>query len=55
MGIVLEGTSLSVLAWIDSSFAVYTDMRGHNGVVVGVGIGLIYGRSVTQLLVLNVN
>jgi hypothetical protein len=50
MGIVLEGTSLSVLAWIDSSFAVHTDMRGHTGVVVGVGIGPIYCRSVTQKL-----
>ena len=50
MGIVLEGTSLSVLAWIDSSFAVHVNMRGHTGVVVGVGIGPIYCRSVTQKL-----
>jgi hypothetical protein len=50
MGIVLEGTSLSVLAWIDSSFAVHTNMRGHTGIVVGVGVGPIYCRSVTQKL-----
>lgn len=41
---------LSLHAYIDASFAVHSDMRGHTGVVITFGCGAIFARSVKQKL-----
>ena len=51
LGIVLEpGNHISLYAFIDASYGVHTDMRGHSGCVVGVGKGPIYTKSSAQKL-----
>lgn len=42
---------LAVRAYIDASFAVHEDMRGHTGAVITLGCGTIFARSVKQKLV----
>jgi hypothetical protein len=37
--------------WIDASFAVHPDMKGHTGGVMSMGKGGIYGTSTCQKLV----
>ena len=36
--------------WIDGSFAVHNDMRGHTGVTMSMGAGMIYSTSTKQKL-----
>ena len=51
MGIILDiGKTISILAYIDSSFGVHKDMRSHTGVVIGVGLGPLYAKSSAQKL-----
>jgi hypothetical protein len=51
LGIVLEpGNHISLYAFIDASYGVHTDMRGHSGCVVGVGKGPIYTKPSAQKL-----
>ena len=39
---------LAVLAYVDSSYGVHSDMRSHTGVVIGLGRGPVYAKSSTQ-------
>ena len=51
LGITLEASkSLCVLAYIDSSYAVHSDMKSHTGVVIGIGRGPVYAKSSGQKL-----
>ena len=36
--------------WIDGSYAVHPDMRGHTGAAMTMGAGVIYGSSTKQRL-----
>jgi len=36
--------------WVDSSYAVHLDMRGHTGVVMSLGKGATYSKSTKQKL-----
>jgi hypothetical protein len=44
-------TILSLHAYIDASFAVHSDMRGHTGLIITFGCGAIFARSMKQKLV----
>ena len=51
MGICLEaGAGVTILAYIDASFAVHGDMRSHTGGVISLGSGPVYVRSSKQKL-----
>ena len=40
-----------MLWWVDASFAVHPDMKGHTGGVLSMGKGAVYGTSTKQKLV----
>ena len=49
LGIILEADKmLAVLAYVDSSYGVHSDLRSHTGVVIGLGRGPVYAKSSTQ-------
>jgi hypothetical protein len=46
LGIVLEGSDIDqLLCWCDASHACHPDMKGHKGMVMGVGKGPVMVRS----------
>ena len=45
------GTVLHLHAFIDASFAVHADARSHTGIVITVGSGALYVKSMKQKLV----
>ena len=52
LGITLSPSSLQLYAWIDASYNVHTDAKGHSGVIVSLGRegGLITVKSKKQKL-----
>ena len=51
LGIVLEADELlSVIAFIDASFAVHPDAKSHTGTVISVGKGPVFAKSGKQKL-----
>jgi hypothetical protein len=52
MGLTLEADDNQLVKWwIDASFAVHPDMKGHTGGVMSMGKGGIYGTSTRQKIV----
>jgi hypothetical protein len=52
MPLVLEADNLNIIKWwVDASFAVHPDMKGHTGGVLSLGKGAIYATSTRQKLV----
>ena len=48
-GIKLEvGNSFSIIAFVDASYGVHTNMRSHTGYTVGLGSGPICSKSSSQ-------
>jgi hypothetical protein len=48
-GIILIGTEqLTILAYIDASYAVHSDMKSHSGIIIGIGRGPIWAKSSAQ-------
>ena len=41
---------LSLLTWIDASYGVHTDMKGHTGGVMSFGTGIVHGKASKQKL-----
>ena len=51
LGITLcPGKDLSVIAYIDASYAVHNDMKSQTGVATTLGTGVTYAKSTTQQL-----
>ena len=50
LGLRLKADSISILAYVDASYGVHTDMRSHTGAVIGLGKGPIYCKSSVQKL-----
>jgi hypothetical protein len=52
MALALEANDSQLVRWwIDASFAVHQDMKGHTGGVILLGKGGVYGTSTRQKLV----
>jgi hypothetical protein len=52
MPLVLEAENLQIVKWwVDASFAVHPDMKGHTGGVMSLGGGAVYATSTRQKLV----
>jgi hypothetical protein len=52
MALALEADNNQLIKWwIDASFAVHPDMKGHTGGVMSLGKGGIYGTSTRQKIV----
>jgi hypothetical protein len=50
--LVLESDGMNVVKWwVDASYAVHPDMKGHTGGALSLGKGIIYGTSTKQKLV----
>ena len=50
-GIILEGINdFNVVSYVDASYGVHPDMKGHSGCVIGIGKGPIFAKSNTQKL-----
>ena len=41
---------LKLKTWVDASHAVHEDMRGHTGVCMSFGVGIIHGKASKQKL-----
>jgi hypothetical protein len=50
LGLRLKADSISILAYVDASYGVHSDMRSHTGAVIGLGKGPIYCKSSVQKL-----
>ena len=51
LGMILEGAeTISILAYVDASYGVHSDMKSHTGCVIGVGRGPVYAKSGGQKL-----
>lgn len=52
MPLVLEADDMQLIKWwVDASFAVHPDMKGHTGGVMSLGKGAVYATSTRQKLV----
>jgi len=48
---IIGATNLDVLhAWVDASYAIHDDMRGHTGGVMSMGVGCVHHKSSKQKL-----
>lgn len=48
---IIGTENLDVLyAWVDASYAIHTDMKGHTGGVISIGHGIVHQRSSKQKL-----
>lgn len=50
LGLRLRADSISILAYVDASYGVHSDMRSHTGAIIGLGKGPIYCKSSVQKL-----
>ena len=51
LGMVLEGSdTIGILAFVDASYGVHSDMKSHSGCVIGIGRGPVYAKSGGQKL-----
>jgi len=49
---IIGATNLDALVhtWVDASYAIYDDMRGHTGGVMSMGVGCVHHKSSKQKL-----
>ena len=50
LGLRLRADTISILAYVDASYGVHSDMRSHTGAIIGLGKGPIYCKSSVQKL-----
>lgn len=50
LGLRLRADQISILAYVDASYGVHSDMRSHTGAIIGLGKGPIYCKSSVQKL-----
>jgi len=49
--LILDGSKGKVIAHVDASFAVHSEMQSHTGIVISIGNGAVFAKSSKQRLV----